>query len=87
MLQGHMEEVTDVAFSPDGQTLASIGHRDAVKLWHLPTRREVVSLDFPMAGIFLQFAPDGRRLAVCTDENSVRLFEAPSVEDLDRTGQ
>jgi WD40 repeat protein/predicted Ser/Thr protein kinase len=74
---GHMEETTALAFAPDGRTLASVGRRDAVKLWHVATGRELVSLELPTAGMWLQFAPDGSRLAVTTDENAVRLFEAP----------
>ncbi len=84
VLPGHMEEVTDVAFSPDGRTLASVGHRESVKLWHLATHRELLSLDFARAGLFLQFSPDGRHLAVTTDDNSVRILDAPELTDLGR---
>jgi WD40 repeat protein len=77
-LPGHLQETTDVAFSPDGRTLASLAHKDSLKLWHLATLREMVSIDFPEAGRFLQFAPDGGSLAVTTSHNMVRLFAAPS---------
>jgi WD40 repeat protein len=76
-LPGHLEETTDVAFSPDGRTLASLAHGDSLKLWHLPTLREVVSLEVPDAGQFLQFSSDGRHLGLTTTRNSVRLLDAP----------
>ena len=76
-LPGHMQETTDVAFSPDGRTLASLSQNESLKLWHLPTLREVLTEEFPHAGMALQFSSDGRRLAVVTDENKLRLLEAP----------
>ena len=34
VLDGHSQRVNAVAFSPDGQTLASASHDGAIKLWH-----------------------------------------------------
>ena len=44
--QGHMQGAHGVAFSPDGHRLATGGgtDRDAVKLWDLSTRRELMTL-------------------------------------------
>ena len=79
-LTGHIEEATDVSFSPDGRTLASIGVLTSVKLWHVATFREVLSLDFPRAGFHLQFSPDGRHLAVAIGRNeneAIQLLSTP----------
>jgi WD40 repeat protein/tRNA A-37 threonylcarbamoyl transferase component Bud32 len=80
VLSGHMEEVTDVAYSPDGRTLASVARRDALRLWHVATLRELLSIDLPHAGMFVQFSPDGTHLAVSTEDNGVRFFDAPAGE-------
>jgi WD40 repeat protein len=77
MLPGHLEETTEVAFSPDGRTLASIGEEESLKLWQLPTLREVFLLPLPHAGHHLQFSPDGKRLAVNTDADKLLILEAP----------
>ena len=76
-LPGHLTEATDVAFSPDGRTLASVGRGESLKLWHVPTLREVYSETDPHAGLWLQFSPDGRELAVGKDNDRVRLLAAP----------
>ncbi|MEU8040073.1 serine/threonine-protein kinase [Streptosporangium sp. NPDC049078] len=64
-LRGHTETVNTVAFSPDGETLATGGGDGAVILWDARTRRPVGE---PMKGHTravdsIAFSPDGRLLA------------------------
>ena len=73
-----MEETTDVAFSPDGLTLASVGLRNSLKLWHLPTGREVVTEHDLETGNWVRFLPAGSTLAVGTVTNTIRLLPAPA---------
>ena len=40
-LSGHTNTVTSVAFSPDGSLLASGSHDNTIKLWQLPSGREL----------------------------------------------
>jgi WD40 repeat protein len=77
---GHLEEATDVAFSPDNRTLASVGQGESVKFWHVLTRREMISIELPKAGHYIQFSPDGTHLAVTTSSNALQFFEAPRVK-------
>ncbi len=81
VLPGHLEEATDVAFSPDGKTLASVNQLGSIKLWHLPTLRELIAIDFPQAGMFLQFTSNGQHLAVTTQMNSVHFLDGPWPND------
>lgn len=62
VLEGHKEGVSGVAFSPDSKTLAAMCGNRTVKLWNVPTRREVGNLPFNLQSIFLDFAPDGKTL-------------------------
>jgi eukaryotic-like serine/threonine-protein kinase len=60
----HNDEIRSVAFSPDGQEIASAGH-GGLKVWNVATKR--VRLDFP-GHKYLTWSvawqpPDGRRIA------------------------
>ena len=72
----YFEEATGLAFSPDDRLLASIGHQQSVNLWHLPTRREVLSLSVPNAGDYVAFSPTGDALVFSTVDNRVRVLRA-----------
>ena len=83
--KGHMEAAHGVAFSPDGHRLATGGNaRDAVKLWDLATRRELVTLS-GQGSMFLSvgFSTDGQWLAACNRDGMLHLWRAPSWQEIE----
>ena len=62
-LNGHLEEASGVAFSPDGKTLVSCEIGLGLRFWRLDTLREVLHLPIPEMAETLRFSPDGRWLA------------------------
>lgn len=64
VLRGHIEEVSGVAFSPDGQTLVSSEIGLGLRFWRMDTLREVFYLRLEKTAEALRFSPDGRWLAV-----------------------
>ncbi len=52
----------DIAFSPDGRTLASCGaYKDPIRLWEVATGEETATIDYDATA--LAFSPDGKTLA------------------------
>jgi WD40 repeat protein len=72
----------DLAFSPDDKRLAGIS-RDAVKLWDVATRHEVMTLRGapqrhwdPAYNPRVLFSPDGKRLVGTNWDESISLWDA-----------
>ncbi len=70
-----------LAFSPDGQTLASGDALGNVKRWNLTDGAEVLRLDHRATISALAFSPGGERLATSAG-NSVHLWDARTGESL-----
>jgi WD40 repeat protein len=66
--------VEDAAFSPDGKKAATVAWNGTVKVWEIPTLKELSHFEvdpdlFPR--IALAWSPDGRFLAICGNKSSV----------------
>jgi hypothetical protein len=75
--------VEDVAFSPDGKTLAMASQEGNVHLWDVPTGRLLETLKGHSSGVnAVVFAPDGRTLASGGFDQTVRLWNVETQREL-----
>jgi WD40 repeat protein len=75
---GHASTITDLAFSPDSQTLASASRDGTVRLWDVQSRR---SLGAPLRAhrapvTSVAFSPDGLSLASADARGLVRVWNS-----------
>jgi WD40 repeat protein len=80
-LEDHEDNVTSVAFSPDGQVIASSSADQTVRLWRLGDSKTGIPKGEVLRGHtngvgWLAFSPDGRRIVSAGWDGTIRLWDA-----------
>jgi WD40 repeat protein/tetratricopeptide (TPR) repeat protein len=75
--------VEDVAFSPDGKTLAQASREGNVQLWDVATGKILETLKGHSSAVLaVAFSPDGRTLASGSTDHTVRLWNVETRREL-----
>src|SRR5206468_1649666 len=75
--KGHQGLIFGVAFSPDGQTLATASFDNTVKLWDFATGKEKMTLKGHTKPVYaVVYSHDGTLIATAGDDNSIRIWDA-----------
>ncbi len=81
LLEGHENVILDLAFSPDGRTLASGSADDTVRLWDVMAKKPRHVLHGHNDDVYaIALSPDGERLASGSYDHTVRLWDVASGE-------
>jgi WD40 repeat protein len=79
--------VYSVAFSPDGQTLASGGVKQPIKLWRLSSGEVKTTLIGHTDDVYsVAFSPDGKLLASGSADRTIRIWDLFTGEPIDTLG-
>ena len=78
-LTGHSDWVFSLAYSPDGQTLASGSLDNTIKLWNARTGNLLQTFTGHFKSFWsLAYSPDGQTLASGTKDGTIKLWNAPT---------
>jgi eukaryotic-like serine/threonine-protein kinase len=82
-LRGHLEDVTAVAFSPDGQRIVTGSWDQTAKVWEAASGRELLTLEGHSAPIrSVAFSPDSQRIVTGSWDQTAKVWETASGRDL-----
>lgn len=83
-LRGHSSRVWSVAWSPDGQRLATGSHDGTARVWDISNRKDLLVLGRyrgpPVASV--AWGPDGKRLATGAWDGTAKIWDAISGQEL-----
>jgi WD40 repeat protein/tRNA A-37 threonylcarbamoyl transferase component Bud32 len=82
-ITGHADVITDLAFSPDGQCLATSSGDQTVKVWDTQSGREIRTLRGHEGSVWsVAYSPDGRRIASASADRTVKVWSAITGKEL-----
>ena len=87
-LTGHRDALYGIAFSPDGNQLATAGYDRIIQLWNPASGEILRTLKGHNGAVYgIAFSPDGRVLASAGGDSSVKLWNTSDGQRLDTFGQ
>ena len=77
VLRGHTDNVTEVAWSPDGVLLATASNDRTARIWNTVGGGEVAVLRGHQDGVAgVAWSPDGSRIATASYDGAIRIWDA-----------
>src|SRR5205085_641332 len=74
---GHFNQITVVAFSPDGKLVATGSDDKTAKVWHVTTGKLINTLSEQRGAVYaVTFSPDGKEVATGGSDGAVWVSDA-----------
>ncbi|KAF3763158.1 hypothetical protein M406DRAFT_84049 [Cryphonectria parasitica EP155] len=78
-LEGHSARVSSIAFSPDGQHIASGSDDRTIKIWNAESGACISTLEGHSDWVrCIAFSPDGQHIASGSDDGTIKIWNAES---------
>ena len=81
-LKGHTDQVTSVAFSPDGKRIVSGSEDQTLKVWDATSGQETLTLNGHSGRVMsVAFSPDGKRIVSAGGDQTLKVWDATSGQE------
>ncbi|MBI5032479.1 MAG: helix-turn-helix domain-containing protein [Chloroflexi bacterium] len=82
-LRGHTAPLNGIAYSPNGQRLATVSNDATAKVWDATNGQLLLTLTGHTAPLSdIAFSPDGTRLATSSDDQTAKVWDSASGKEL-----
>ncbi|ETO29132.1 NB-ARC domain-containing protein [Reticulomyxa filosa] len=82
-LEGHLNDILEVQFSPDGTKIVSCSRDKTIRIWDASSGRQLQLLEGHTAEVnTVQFSPDGSKIVSCSRDKTLRMWNVSSGQQI-----